>query len=136
MMAVAALDSGATDKDRRIWDPGYYQLREGGRRFRNWNRSGDGWVDLKYSMARSNDVYFYAVGVDMGVDVMSSYLARFGFGEDATLDVSGALTGLLPTADWKRAVRNEPWYPGDSVNMSIGQGFCWQRPCSWQRLQH
>ncbi|ERS84949.1 MULTISPECIES: penicillin-binding protein 2 [Marinobacter] len=128
MMAVAALDSGATDKDRRIWDPGYFQLREGGRRFRNWNRSGDGWVDLKYSMARSNDVYFYAVGVDMGVDVMSSYLARFGFGEDATLDVSGALTGLLPTADWKRAVRNEPWYPGDSVNMSIGQGFLLATP--------
>ncbi|WP_029652992.1 penicillin-binding protein 2 [Marinobacter daepoensis] len=128
MMAVAALDSGVTDRERRIWDPGYFQLREGGRRFRNWNRSGDGWVDLKYSMARSNDVYFYEVGVEMGVDVMSEYLARFGFGEDATLDVSGALDGLLPTADWKRAVKSEPWYPGDSVNMSIGQGFLLSTP--------
>lgn len=128
MMAIAALDSGVTDRERRIWDPGYFQLREGGRRFRNWNRSGDGWVDLKYSMARSNDVYFYEVGVEMGVSVMSEYLAHFGFGEDATLDVSGALSGLLPTADWKRGARNEPWYPGDSVNMSIGQGFMLSTP--------
>ncbi|MCD1630147.1 penicillin-binding protein 2 [Marinobacter shengliensis] len=128
MMAIAALDSGVTNRERRIWDPGYFQLREGGRRFRNWNRSGDGWVDLKYSMARSNDVYFYEVGVEMGVSVMSEYLAHFGFGEDATLDVSGALSGLLPTADWKRAARNEPWYPGDSVNMSIGQGFMLSTP--------
>ncbi|KPQ28232.1 MAG: penicillin-binding protein 2 [Marinobacter excellens HL-55] len=128
MMAVAALDSGATTRERRIWDPGYFQLREGGRRFRNWYRSGDGWVDLKTSMARSNDVYFYEVGVEMGVDVMSQYLAQFGFGEDATLDVSGALSGLLPTADWKRGARNEPWYPGDSVNMSIGQGFFLSTP--------
>jgi penicillin-binding protein 2 len=128
MMAIAALDSGVTNRERRIWDPGYFQLREGGRRFRNWNRSGDGWVDLKYSMARSNDVYFYEVGVEMGVSVMAEYLAHFGFGEDATLDVSGALSGLLPTADWKRAARNEPWYPGDSVNMSIGQGFMLATP--------
>ncbi|MBE0484959.1 penicillin-binding protein 2 [Marinobacter sp.] len=128
MMAIAALDSGVTDRERRIWDPGYFQLREGGRRFRNWNRSGDGWVDLKTSMARSNDVYFYTVGVEMGVGVMSEYLAHFGFGEDATLDVSGALSGLLPSADWKRGARNEPWYPGDSVNMSIGQGFFLSTP--------
>ncbi|MGP9833401.1 penicillin-binding protein 2 [Marinobacter sp. NSM] len=128
MMAIAALDSGATDRERKIWDPGFFQLREGGRRFRNWNRSGDGWVDLKYSMARSNDVYFYEVGAEMGVSVMSEYLAHFGFGEDATLDVSGALSGLLPTAEWKRAARGEPWYPGDSVNMSIGQGFMLATP--------
>jgi len=128
MMAIAALDSGVTDRERKIWDPGYFQLREGGRRFRNWNRSGDGWVDLKYSMARSNDVYFYEIGAEMGVGVMSEYLAHFGFGEDATLDVSGALSGLLPTADWKRAARGEPWYPGDSVNMSIGQGFMLATP--------
>jgi len=59
----------------------------------------------------------------MGVDVMYQYLSGFGFGMDATLDVGGALPGLLPSRDWKRGMRNEPWYTGDSVNMSIGQGF-------------
>ena len=123
MMAVAALDSGVTTRDRKIWDPGYYQLREGGRRYRDWKRSGHGWVDLKDSVAQSCDVYFYDVAVEMGVDTMHKYLSAFGFGEDATLDVSGALSGLLPSDDWKRAMRDERWYPGDSVNMGIGQGF-------------
>ena len=123
MMAVAALDSGVTTRERTIWDPGYFQLKESGRRYRDWKRTGHGWVDLMDSVAESCDVYFYQIGVEMGVDVMYDYLSRFGFGEDATLDVAGALSGLLPSRDWKRAVRSEPWYPGYSVNMSIGQGF-------------
>lgn len=128
MLAVAALDSGATTRDRKIWDPGHFRLNEGGRMWRDWKRSGHGWVDLKDSVAQSCDVYFYEVAVEMGVDTMHSYLAQFGFGEDATLDVAGALSGLLPSRDWKRAVRNEPWYPGDSVNMGIGQGFMLATP--------
>lgn len=123
MMAVAALDSGATTRDKEIYDPGYFQLRDGGRRYRDWKRSGHGWVNLMESVAESCDVYFYEMGVEMGVDVMHRYLSAFGFGEDATLDVAGALEGILPSREWKRANRNEPWYPGDSVNMSIGQGF-------------
>lgn len=123
MLAVAALDSGVATRDRKIWDPGYFQLNEGGRRYRDWKRGGHGWVDLMDSVAESCDVYFYQVAVEMGVDTMYEYLSAFGFGEDAALDVSGALSGLLPSRDWKRAVRNEPWYPGDSVNMGIGQGF-------------
>lgn len=128
MMAVAALDSGATTRDEEIWDPGYFQLREGGRRYRNWKRTGHGWVNLKDSVAQSTDTYFYKMGVEMGVDTMHQYLSAFGFGEDATLDVAGALEGILPSREWKRANRNEPWYPGDSVNMSIGQGFFLSTP--------
>lgn len=79
-------------------------------------------------MAESCDVYFYEVAVKMGVDTMSNYLSSFGFGEDATLDVAGALSGLLPSREWKQAVRNEPWYPGDSVNLGIGQGFMLATP--------
>lgn len=128
MMAVAGLDSGVTTREKEIWDPGYFQLREGGRRFRNWKRTGHGWVNLMDSVAQSTDTYFYQMGVEMGVDKMHHYLSAFGFGEDATLDVAGALSGLLPSRDWKRAVHNESWYPGDSVNMSIGQGYMLATP--------
>jgi penicillin-binding protein 2 len=128
MLAVAALDSGATTRDYTIWDPGYFQLKEGSRRYRDWKRSGHGWVDLKDAVVESCDVYFYEVAVKMGVDTMSNYLSSFGFGEDATLDVAGALSGLLPSREWKQAVRNEPWYPGDSVNLGIGQGFMLATP--------
>lgn len=123
MLAIAGLDSDTTTRERRIWDPGYFQLNTGGRRYRDWKRSGHGWVDLHDAVAVSCDIYFYDMGVDMGVDVMHDYMSRFGFGEQTALDISGALPGLLPSRDWKRAVHNEPWYPGDSVNMSIGQGF-------------
>lgn len=108
MLAIAALDSNATTRDRTIWDPGYYQLKPGGRRWRDWKRGGHGWVDLKSAVAQSCDIYFYEVAVDMGVDTMHRYLSDFGFGEDATLDVAGALSGLLPSSDWKRAIHNEP----------------------------
>ncbi|MBC7192877.1 penicillin-binding protein 2 [Marinobacter sp.] len=128
MLAIAALDSGATTRNRTIWDPGYYQINGNGRRYRDWKRTGHGWVDLNNAIAESCDVYFYDVALEMGVDTMQSYLSRFGFGEDAALDVSGALSGLLPSRDWKRAVRNAPWYPGDSVNMGIGQGFMLATP--------
>ncbi|MFN2360598.1 MAG: penicillin-binding protein 2 [Marinobacter sp.] len=128
MLAVAALDSGVTTREKTIWDPGYFQLKEGGRRYRNWKRTGHGWVNLMDSMAQSTDTYFYQVGVEMGIDTMHEYLSAFGFGEDATLDVSGALSGLMPSRDWKRAVHNEPWYPGDSVNLGIGQGYMLSTP--------
>lgn len=128
MLAIAALDSGAVTRDHTIWDPGYFQINSAGRRWRDWKRGGHGWVDLNYAMAQSCDVYFYEAAMEMGVDTMVNYLSRFGFGEDATLDVSGALNGLLPSPDWKRATRNEPWYPGDTVNLGIGQGFMLSTP--------
>ncbi|MDX1755805.1 MAG: penicillin-binding protein 2 [Marinobacter sp.] len=128
MMAIAALDSGVTTRERVVWDPGYFQLQSGGRRYRDWKRGGHGWVDLTDAIAESCDIYFYDAAVRMGIDTMHQYMDMFGFGQDTSLDVSGALSGLLPSRDWKRAVRNEPWYPGDSVNMGIGQGFMLATP--------
>ena len=123
MLLLAGLDSGTFTREKTIWDPGFFQINQSGRRYRDWKRGGHGWVDGVKAVAESCDIYFYELGVEMGVDIMHDYLSRFGFGMDATLDVGGALPGLLPSRDWKRGMRNEPWYPGDSVNMSIGQGF-------------
>jgi len=128
MLAIAALDSSATNRTRLVWDPGYFQLNSSGRRFRNWKRSGHGWVDLNLALALSNDVYFYQIAVDMGVDTIHHYLSRFGFGEDSALDVAGALSGLLPSKEWKQGARQEPWFPGDTVNLGIGQGFMLATP--------
>jgi penicillin-binding protein 2 len=128
MLAIAALDSGTVDRNYKVWDPGYFQLTKGGRRYRDWKRSGHGWVDMMDAVSESCDVYFYDIAVKMGVDTIYHYLSRFGFGEDATLDVTAALNGLLPSPEWKRAARNKPWYPGDTVNMGIGQGFMLATP--------
>ncbi|RMF17954.1 MAG: penicillin-binding protein 2 [Gammaproteobacteria bacterium] len=123
IIALAGLDSGVVTPEYRIWDPGWYQLENDERFYRDWKAGGHGWVDFKSSIAESCDVYFYDLAFRLGVDRMSHYLSMFGFGRDMTADVIDASRGILPTREWKRAVRGRPWYPGDSLNMGIGQGF-------------
>ncbi|KGK41436.1 penicillin-binding protein 2 [Nitrincola sp. A-D6] len=123
IMALAAIDSGSVSPDYTIWDPGYYQITPGGRRYRDWRRGGHGRVNMNLAIAQSVDTWFYDVGHRMGNEPMARYMRMFGFGEITTLDTPEAIRGVLPTADWKRGSLGEPWYPGDSVNMSIGQGF-------------
>ncbi len=123
VIALAALDSGTVSPSHTVWDPGFFTLSQGGRRYRDWKRSGHGRVDLNLALAQSCDVWFYDVGYRMGVDKMSDYLGRFGFGDVTSLDLPEAVPAVLPSKEWKRNARNRPWYPGDSVNLSIGQGF-------------
>ncbi|TCK05912.1 penicillin-binding protein 2 [Marinobacterium mangrovicola] len=126
--ALAALDSDSVPIDHTVWDPGFYQLTKGGRKYRDWKRWGHGKVDLNLALAQSCDVWFYDAGYKTGIDNMSDYLGRFGFGEVTSLDLPEADDALLPTKDWKRGRYNQPWYPGDSLNLSIGQGFMLATP--------
>jgi penicillin-binding protein 2 len=123
VIALAALDSGTVSPSHTVWDPGFFTLNQGGRRYRDWKRGGHGRVDLNLALAQYCDVWFYDVGYRMGVDRMSDYLGRFGFGQVTSLDLPEAVPAVLPSREWKREARKRPWYPGDSVNLSIGQGF-------------
>lgn len=126
--ALSAIDSGSVPIDHTVWDPGFYQLTKGGRKYRDWKRWGHGKVDLNLALAQSCDVWFYDAGYKTGIDNISDYLHRFGFGQVTSLDLPEADDALLPTKDWKRARYNQPWYPGDSLNLSIGQGFMLATP--------
>jgi len=128
MISMAALDSETVGLDHTVWDPGWFTLTKGGRRYRDWKRSGHGRVDYKLAMAQSCDVWYYDVGHKMGVDTMSHYLGMFGFGQVTSLDLPEALPAVLPSREWKRRKRKLPWYPGDSINLSIGQGFMVSTP--------
>ncbi len=123
VIALAALDTGTVSANYTVWDPGFFTLSQGGRRYRDWKRGGHGRVDMNLALAQSCDVWFYDVGYRLGVDRMSDYLGRFGFGQVTSLDLPEAVPAVLPSKDWKRQARKLPWYPGDSVNLSIGQGF-------------
>ena len=79
-------------------------------------------VDLRRAIYRSSNVYFYELGAKMPVDALSSFVAQFGYGEVTALDVAGADPGILPDSAWKVANKGEQWYPGDTVNLAIGQG--------------
>lgn len=126
--ALSAIDSGSVPVTHKVFDPGFYQLTKGGRKYRDWKRWGHGWVDLDHALAESCDVWFYDAGYKTGIDHMSDYLGRFGFGQVTSLDLPEADRANLPSREWKRARHKQAWYPGDSLNLSIGQGYMLATP--------
>lgn len=94
----------------------------GGRNFRCWNRSGHGAVDLKHAIKQSCDVYFYEGGLQVGIDQISSTLSRIGFGTKTGVDLPNEFVGVVPSKEWKMQRYKQPWYQGETLNTSIGQG--------------
>ena len=123
LMALAGLELGLRKPGDSIADPGYYSLPNSRHQFRDWKRGGHGTVDLKRSISQSCDVYYYKLAVDMGIDRMHDYLAKFGLGEKTGIDLEGESSGLLPSRDWKQRRWKKVWYPGETVIAGIGQGY-------------
>ncbi len=128
MMAVAGLDAEVITPASRVFDPGFYKLPNHQHRYRNWNRYGDGWVALDLALARSNDTYFYDLAHKLGVDRIHEYMTRFGFGQRVALDMFEETAGLMPSRDWKRSRYRQPWYPGETLILGIGQGYMQATP--------
>src|SRR5512139_1074320 len=122
-MGLAGLELGVRKPDDRIVDPGYFRLPNSSHQYRDWKRGGHGVVDLHRAIAQSCDTYFYKLAVDMGIDRMHDYLAKFGFGEKTGIDLEGESPGLLPSRDWKQRRWKKEWYPGETVIAGIGQGY-------------
>ncbi|AUF98106.1 penicillin-binding protein 2 [Pseudomonas sp. S07E 245] len=127
-VAIAGLDSGVVTAGSRVFDPGYYQLPNYDHKYRNWNRTGDGWVDLDLAIMRSNDTYFYDLAHKMGIDRLSTYMNKFGLGQRVSLDMFEESSGLMPTREWKRATRRQAWFPGETLILGIGQGYMQTTP--------
>jgi len=122
-VAIAGLDSGVITPSTRVFDPGYFQLPDFDHKYRNWNHSGDGWVDLNAAIMRSNDTYFYDLAHKLGIDRMHDYLTMFGIGQKVSLDMFEESAGLMPSKEWKRITRRQAWFPGETVILGIGQGY-------------
>ncbi len=129
VFGLAALDSGAVTMGYRIYDPGFYQLEGKKHKYRDWKRGGHGSkISLYDAIVQSCDVYFYDVGFRMGIDVLHDYGARFGYGHRTGVDLPAEARGIMPSRDWKQGARGRVWYPGDTINVSIGQGFMLATP--------
>ncbi len=132
MLALAALETGATNLTRKSLCRGYFQLPGDDHRYRDWKPEGHGPVDLHDAVAQSCDVYFYEISQDVGIDNMHDYLGRFGLGNQTGIDVGGEHRGLVPSRAWKRASfsnrDDQRWYHGETVIASIGQGYMLATP--------
>jgi penicillin-binding protein 2 len=122
-MGLAGLELGITGSRSKTYCPGFYTLPNNTRKFRDWKRGGHGTVNLHTSIVQSCDVYFYDLALSLGIDRIHDYLRHFGFGRKTNVDIQGELPGLLPSAEWKRSRRNQPWFPGETIITGIGQGF-------------
>ena len=124
IIGLAGLLSGETSWQRTVKDPGWFQLPGNDHLYRDWKRGGHApRVDMHMAVQQSCDVYFYDLGVRMGIDFMHDYLSLYGFGHRTGLDIDGEARGILPSRQWKKANRGASWFHGDTVNASIGQGF-------------
>ncbi len=132
VIAVAAQEEKVISPYETIYCRGY--TRFGGRRYRCWKRGGHGKVNLKRALVESCDVYFYEVGQRLGIDKIAEYAKNLGLGSPTGLLLEGERAGLIPDRPWKRRVRKEPWYPGETLSASIGQGYILATPIQLANL--
>lgn len=97
--------------------------------FPDWKSGGHGYTNIIKALAESVNTFFYYLALDefdghrgLGLEKMVSYFTRFGLGEKLGLNLSGERPGFVPTRAWKESVKNELWYPGDTLHLAIGQG--------------
>ena len=127
VFALAGLHHGAITPTSTINDPGWYVLPGQKRRYRDWTLRVRGGghgpqVDLFQAIAESCDVYFYDLAHKLGIDRIHDFSRPFGFGELTGIDTTYELGGVMPSRQWKETTRGQPWFPGETLNVGIGQG--------------
>ena len=131
LFGLIGLQHKIYDIDYSIYDPGYFFMEGIKRPWRDHNadQGGHGYgVDLAEAIIESCDVFFYTTGVKTGIDLLSKESALFGLGDVTGIDLPGEKRGIMPTRAWKKDNRRQDWFNGDTINMSIGQGFMLTTP--------
>jgi penicillin-binding protein 2 len=130
VLAAAAMETDLGSERFRC-DGG---LEYHGRRYRCWRKYGHGSTDLHRSLVESCDVFYYEMGIRLGIDRIAQYARRFGLGSRTGLELPGETSGLIPDQAWKRRQRHEPWWGGETLSASIGQGFVLTTPIQLCRM--
>ena len=120
--ALAGLETAVTTADQEKYCIGYYKLPNEPRRYRDWKKQGHGHMDLNNAITQSCDVYFYDLAHRMGIDSMSEFMAKFGFGVKTGIDSTSERSGLYPSKQWKLGYEGMVWFPGETLITGIGQG--------------
>jgi penicillin-binding protein 2 len=120
IMATAMLQSGVPSPNFTVYCPGSAVFY--GRVFHCWNKYGHGLVNLRAAIIQSCDVFFYNVGMRLGIDRIAYYATHLGLGKPTGIDLPGEEPGLVPSTQWKERAFGRPWYPGETISVAIGQG--------------
>lgn len=120
-VAAAALEENVVTPFTSVSCGGGLQF--GSHYFRCWNRHGHGAMRLHEAIVQSCDVYFYQVGNRLGVDGIAEYSRRFGMGIPTGIALEHEKPGIIPDTPWKRKRFNQPWFPGETLSVAIGQGY-------------
>jgi penicillin-binding protein 2 len=126
--ALQGLNTETVSPDSTIFDPGWFQLKNSEHVFRCWRHHGHGTVNVSKAITMSCDTYFYTLANKMGIQKIDEILTQFGFGQLTGIDSDEEVPGVVATPAWKKRTKGVSWYPGDTINTSIGQGFMQATP--------
>jgi len=120
-IALIAIASGKWNPWKKIDAPPYIKI--GNRKFRDWSPWGHGKTDIFKAIKESVDTYFYQIGLKLGINYIAKHLRRMGFGKKTGIDLPNEKRGLVPDKNWKVKRYHQPWFIGETLNASIGQGY-------------
>jgi len=123
---LAALEEKVVSPKKRFCCKGVFWISTWP--YRCWRERGHGQVDALKSLIQSCDIYYYHLGLRIKVDKLGKWARSFGYGRPSGIDLPNELSGLVPSAQWKERTQNMPWFPGNTVMMSIGQGYILATP--------
>ncbi|MEI7038276.1 penicillin-binding protein 2 [Fulvimonas yonginensis] len=122
-LALGGLEYGVRRPEDTVLSTGEFCIPGSTFCRRDDKRGGDGVVDMVHAIEKSTNTYFYKLALDLGIDRLSEWMGRFGFGRKTGIDLDSEETGVLPSREWKQAHSREPWYPGETIIAGIGQGY-------------
>jgi penicillin-binding protein 2 len=118
---TAGLEEGKITTSSKIRSKPYVVFA--GVKFWEWNRVGWGALNIYQGFAHSSDTFFYQLANMVGLNGLTYWAEQYGFGAPTGVDLPGEVSGIVPTDEWKMRVKNEPMYPGEIVQVGIGQGY-------------
>lgn len=121
LVLLAGLQEGVIGAGTSLYCPGFYRL--GKRRYRCWREWGHGHLGPHEAIVQSCDVFFYQLGLKLGVDRIAKYAKMFGLGARTGIELRPELAGLVPTSQWKKRAKGVAWQKGETLSIAIGQGF-------------
>ncbi|MFZ3071927.1 MAG: penicillin-binding protein 2 [Thermodesulfobacteriota bacterium] len=124
--AAAALEKNVITRETRIFSGPSFRF--GNKEFRDWKEEGHGIIDVHTAIVESADTFFYQVGLKTGIEGLAEYSRRFGLGEKTGIELKNEKPGLVPTTAWKKKALGTQWYEGETVSVSVGQGYMLATP--------